>query len=375
MPQATGNPRYRMDSLHARSLENNPIGSPVERRLHVYLPPDYYEKPQNRYPVVYFLHGYDGNYRKATVFTTTDDREKLSAVYTAKIVDALELERLPSYAKFDAYITSGRLKPFIFVQPDGSLHVPQINNLIDFSTGQPATKGSYYMNSPHTGNFEDYIIKDVISYVDASYRTVAERGHRALAGGSMGGYGTLRLSLAHPDMFTAAAALSPSNRSPQSAFYQMVIPLMETLLGRAAAEKSGALVSGDIVDTIDMIYSNDRRLLPTVKRVADGIITGCDPVALENWRRNDLNTLIEQAAKPYKDVSLLINCADNDDFGFLAEAERLHATLLRRGVKHEYTIYHDPMIAPSPHIFGIATSVVTAVEFCQRRLGPVQSRA
>ena len=62
-------------------------------------------------------------------------------------------------------------------------------------------KGSFYLNSPFTGNYEDYIVNDVIDYVDGSYRTLPEKQHRALMGVSMGGYGTLSICLNHPELF------------------------------------------------------------------------------------------------------------------------------------------------------------------------------
>jgi len=66
--------------------------------------------------------------------------------------------------------------------------------------------GGWYSNSASGGNWEDYIIKDVIPYIDENYRTDTEQ--RGLAGGSMGGYGAFRLVMKHPKMFDAIYALS-----------------------------------------------------------------------------------------------------------------------------------------------------------------------
>jgi S-formylglutathione hydrolase len=60
-----------------------------------------------------------------------------------------------------------------------------------------------------TGNWEDYIYKDVTSYVDANYRTLARPSSRGIAGHSMGGFGAVSIGMKHADIFSAIYALSP----------------------------------------------------------------------------------------------------------------------------------------------------------------------
>jgi len=60
--------------------------------------------------------------------------------------------------------------------------------------------------------YEGQIVRDLIPHVDATYRTIAAREGRAVAGLSMGGYGALRLALAHPDLFVSAASQSGAVR-------------------------------------------------------------------------------------------------------------------------------------------------------------------
>ena len=64
--------------------------------------------------------------------------------------------------------------------------------------------------------FEDYIAKDLISEIDAKYRTIPERRARAIAGLSMGGYGAVKLSLQHPELFAFAASLSGALNAAQN---------------------------------------------------------------------------------------------------------------------------------------------------------------
>ena len=75
--------------------------------------------------------------------------------------------------------------------------------------GKNAYLGSFYTNSPVTGNWEDYIYRDVVNYIDGRYRTMARASSRGIAGHSMGGYGAFTIAMKHPDVFGATYALSP----------------------------------------------------------------------------------------------------------------------------------------------------------------------
>lgn len=149
------------------SLEGNLEGDPAERDVFVYLPPSYASQPNRRYPVVYFLHGY---------YATAEMYWKLMTV--------------PVTA--DKLMNSGAVHEMILVNPDA-------HTLYD---------GSMYSNSPTTGNWERYITHDLVAYIDGHYRTIANRDSRGLAGHSMGGYGTLRLAMKYPGIYSSIYAMS-----------------------------------------------------------------------------------------------------------------------------------------------------------------------
>jgi S-formylglutathione hydrolase FrmB len=69
---------------------------------------------------------------------------------------------------------------------------------------------NWYVNDPRNGGlaYEDHIIGDVLGLVDRTFDTVANRGGRAVAGLSMGGYGAVMLAMKHPEMFSVACGLS-----------------------------------------------------------------------------------------------------------------------------------------------------------------------
>jgi enterochelin esterase-like enzyme len=153
--------------VHGKSLEGNLEGDSPDREVFVYLPPGYAGSPNRRYPVVYFLHGY--------------------AAHAETYWKSLSVP-----AAADAAIADGSSREMILVLPDAF-------TIYD---------GSMFSNSPTTGDWETFIAKDLPAFVDTHYRTIADRGGRGLAGHSMGGYGTVRIGMKHPEAFSALYAMS-----------------------------------------------------------------------------------------------------------------------------------------------------------------------
>lgn len=157
----------------APSLTGNLLGDPAVQRVFVYLPPSYKAETARRYPAIYLLHGY------------TDDPE---GWVTTGGYQAMKLG-----PEMDTLIANGVAAEMIVVVPNG----------------KNAYLGSFYTNSPVTGNWEDYIYRDVVNYIDGRYRTMARASSRGIAGHSMGGYGAFTIAMKHPDVFGATYALSP----------------------------------------------------------------------------------------------------------------------------------------------------------------------
>jgi S-formylglutathione hydrolase len=157
------------DTVRSAALRRNPLGDPADRHVAVYLPPSYASDTSRRYPVVYLLHGFDGD----------------PGQWTGGRM------RLPQ--AMDSLVAAGAVQEMIVVMPDG----------------RNALGGSFFANSPATGRWEDFAVREVVAHVDRRYRTVAEPAGRGIAGWSMGGHAALRLAAAHPEVFGAAYALSP----------------------------------------------------------------------------------------------------------------------------------------------------------------------
>ncbi len=166
-PTATPDPkpkRVGMFKIPAPSLANNLIGESTQRELIVYTPPSY-NSSDKRFPVIYYLPGY-GDSMMIGVTPPTD---------------------------IDKLITDGAIREMIIV----------------IASGANQFGGSFYANSPVTGNWEDFIVKDVVQYIDSHYRTISQAEARGITGHSMGGYGALDIAMKHPDVFSAVYSMSP----------------------------------------------------------------------------------------------------------------------------------------------------------------------
>ncbi|NMO21291.1 hypothetical protein HPC49_29680 [Pyxidicoccus fallax] len=167
--------------LDSRALDGNLLGDSPTRELCVLLPPSYFSAPERRYPVVYLLHGLGPR-----------EHGHLGGV----AVQRAAFHRM----------ASGELPELILVAVDGTT-----------SLG-----GSYYTRSPTIGDFETYVVREIVDAVDARYRTRAETKWRAIAGFSMGGHGAIKLAMKYPGVFASVGLMSPSPLAlePRRTLYQ-----------------------------------------------------------------------------------------------------------------------------------------------------------
>ncbi|WP_083677781.1 alpha/beta hydrolase-fold protein [Paenibacillus sp. FSL R7-0337] len=143
-----------------------------EMRLSVYLPAGY--KASQRYPVLYFIHGYGSK--------ETD------------MFDGLDIQQ-----NADRLIEAGQIEPLIIIAPqmDNSYGLNAVAN-----PGNPA--------SPSGERYEDYLVEDVVKYTDTHFNTLAERGSRYIGGISMGGFISLHSAFLHSDIYSKVGGHSPA---------------------------------------------------------------------------------------------------------------------------------------------------------------------
>jgi enterochelin esterase-like enzyme len=165
----------KVDSVmvHSKALEGNLEGDSPDRNAMVVLPASYAKNKNKRYPVVYYLHGF-----------AIDGRNFYNFMH------------VPEAVAHNA--TAGR--EFIVVVPDTLTKLG----------------GSMYSSSVTTGDFQRFVAKDLVAYIDSHYRTIARREGRGLAGHSMGGYGTWVIGMRYPEMFNAIYAQSACCGSPRA---------------------------------------------------------------------------------------------------------------------------------------------------------------
>jgi hypothetical protein len=155
-------------TITSELLRGNPLGDPHERPLEVYVPPGYDDEPDRRYPSVYAIQGFTGHL-------------------------AMWHNRTPWRKPFP------ELADQVFARGD----VPPV--IVVYVDAWTAVGGSQFLDSPGTGRYHSYLCEEVVPWVDAHYRTLPSRDHRAITGKSSGGYGAMITPMLRPDVFGALA--------------------------------------------------------------------------------------------------------------------------------------------------------------------------
>ena len=242
-------------------VECNSVPSKILSRRVPYcivLPASFDTDRMRQFPILYFLHGLDDNeqfFVHSGAWNLTEDmREK------------------------------GELKEFLIATPDGS--------------------ASFYIDSKDgKDRYESFLLQEFFPLIEKHYRVSPGRGHRAIAGISMGGYGALHLAFRHPQMFISASAHSPA-----------LIEKLPVFLGPAPNS-------------------------PRVRILGRVFGSPPDPAF---WDHNSPLVLARTAA--LTGLKIYFDCGDQDDYGFDSGAAVLDKILTGRHIPHEYHLYpgrHD----------------------------------
>lgn len=232
----------KMTKLHSALLKK-------DMNVNLYLPAGY--GGGERYPVLYILHGYSGN-------------------------ENAWIPELGLNKKADELIADKKIKPLIIVSP-------QIENSYGLnSSEEPRVIGTPPNRSLNYGMYEDYICKELVSYIDTNYSTVASRDGRYIGGLSMGGCAALHLAFSHTDMFSRAGGHSPA-------------------LFLDKSENS----------VVSWLYPDDK-----TRRSRDPLLLADD--------------------KDLKELKVYLDCGDKDSYKFYQGCEKLYEILQEKGVGSEY---------------------------------------
>lgn len=224
-------------TLNAATVDTVSIYSSKMKKARkcVVIKPDNYKKKKKSYPVVYLLHGHAGDF-------------------------ANWIKKVPEIKR---YADDHEL---MIVCPDGEY-------------------SSWYIDSPidPAMQYETYIARDVIAYIDEHYRTIKKPSARAITGLSMGGHGALYIAFRNPGIFGACGSMS---------------------------------------GVMNLVDSRNRYELS--KRIGD-------TSNIENWKKYSM----VYNHQPKDSLAIIIDCGVKD--GFISSNRELHARLLEKGIAHDYT--------------------------------------
>ena len=288
--------------VHGVSLEGNLEGDAVERDLLVFLPPSYNKESGRRYPVVYALHGYSIGAQQWSM-----------EIHVPQTLEG-------AFAK--------GAREMIVVLPDSKT----VHN------------GSMYSSSVTTGDFENFVARDLVAYIDSHYRTIASRESRGLVGHSMGGYGATRIGMKHPDVFGSLYIMSPCCLSPR-------IP------GPMKPEDEAALASvKTAADSAKLAFFQRAQLAsaaawsPNPRNpplFLDLPLGDKQATVLAKWAANAPLAMLDQYAanlRLYRAIALDVG----DQDGLRTDTAKLHDMLDNYGIANNFEIY------PGTHTSNVA---------------------
>jgi S-formylglutathione hydrolase len=285
--------------VHSPGLENNLLGDSPYRPVTVYLPPGYGDNPCMYYPVVYLLHGYNCDNH---IFLKDGG-------YNMDIKNIL-----------NDLISQDIISPLIIVMPNS----------------KNAYYGSMYTNSIVTGNWEDFIVDDVVNYVDRNFRTLPQRESRGITGHSMGGYGTFKLAMRNPQVFHALYGLSIG-----------MLVFEDLILGKLKENLIKALLSDpDNFETLDYgaqgAYAMAAAFAPNPSTkyfgelpiTAEGVVI--DSI-WQKWLKHDPYTMLPSHKDSLlKYHAIQFDCGEFDENGCFPINVKFSEALDQHGIEHVF---------------------------------------
>jgi len=305
--------RVIIEKFDSVVLKGNPLGDPSEREVSIYIPPGYDANSDSKYPVVYGLVGFGGTGRM--LFNIDPFMENLQA-------------------KMDRLIATGKSGPMIIAAVDCFTKLG----------------GCQYINSAAVGRYEDYIIDEVVRFVESRYRC----DRRAIWGKSSGGFGAIVLGMRHPEIFSALA-----DHSGDAGFEYCYPPDFPAAL-KAFREAGGPKAWFDgFWSKPNRKQKEDFPVLDALAMAAhyspnlDSPHMGIDfPFDLETgewrdevwaqWKNWDPVRMAERYADNLRKLRLIyIDCGTKDEFNLQWGARMLHSKLSKLGIEHSYEEFDD----------------------------------
>lgn len=319
------------------TLAGNPLDDPSERRIPVYLPPSYDGK--KRFPVIYLLAGFAST--GASFMNFSFGRQSVPEMAATLVAE-------------------GKMKETIMVMPDCMTRYG----------------GSQYVDSAATGNYETYLVDELVPCIDRTLCTLAAREHRALAGKSSGGFGALRLAMKHPDQFAAIACHSGDMcfelcYKPNFPAAAKILEHYQGSIANFLGAYENALKKPQkefaLLDLIAMAaaYSPDSgKVAPENMRLPFNPYT-CEPISeiWNEWLSFDPVEMIEH--EEYRDALrsldlLFLDCGTLDEYNLQFGNRIFSAKAKRYAIAHRYEEFMDSHSNTS-YRFNVSLPALSAV--------------
>jgi S-formylglutathione hydrolase FrmB len=299
--------------LDSRVLQGNPLGDPARREVRVYLPAGY--KAAQKLPLLVDLVGFTGSGLAHTSWKA----------FTENVPERL-----------DRLIAEGKMGPVVAAFPDCFTRLG----------------GNQYINSAAMGRYEDFIVDEVVPYVEKE-TGCGGPGRRAVFGKSSGGYGSMIHGMRRPDIWAALACHSGDMAFEMSYLIEMPLVL------------NGLAKHGRSIEKFITYLEQVKKLKPSDLTVLNGLAMAATydpdptqflgirlPVDLEtceliperwkNWLEHDPALVVDRYADNLRKLkAIYFDCGDEDQFHLHYGARRLHRALDRLKIAHTYEEFPD----------------------------------
>lgn len=289
-PAAPAADQPSASEIRTAAFHSDALG--VDKQYVIYLPRGYASDTSKRWPVIYMLHGLGGaetNWRDLGI---------------GKVADSLDLAAIIVMPDGDDGFYSDWVAP---VDYDKCLKTPR-------PFGKEIHMEHYCVKQPR---YDQYISHDLIGHTDATYRTLADRAHRAIGGLSMGGYGAFYQAFHHPELFSAVA----SHAGVASLLYEGPHPYAPGKAEISSDPRKFLAESGDFGVLFRKIWGE----------------------GIARWRQHDPVTLTANLTPGQ--MAIYFDVGTADEFHLQDANQYLDEVLTKRGLEHEFHLveggHHD----------------------------------
>ena len=303
----------RRFTIESRALAGNLLGDPTTRALHVYVPRGYDES--RRLPLLVDLVGFTGSGMTHTNWRPFG-------------------ENVPE--RLDRLIAEGAMGPVVAAFPDCFSRLG----------------GNQYINSAAMGRYEDYLIDEVVPFVE-SRLAAGGPGRRACFGKSSGGYGAIVHGMRRPDVWSAVACHSGDMGFELCYFFDVPMALNELAKHDRSIEKFMAHFeqskkpTDKELETLNLLamaasYDPDPASFLGIRLPVDLETAEVIPERWANWLKHDPVRIVEAQADNLRRLKgIYIDCGNVDQYHLHFGARRLHRALDRLGIAHRFEEFPD----------------------------------